>query len=113
MASFTGECLGHPQIYGPRGFQNSAQLKHSTRKSDYFPTKWLPHKSAMAPPTRLDLLAILSNLFISSPSQWMKKKSEQQLSFYFFTIQNMGDFLGLRKNNIGIGDAKGPFGGSL
>ena len=43
----------------------------------------------MAPPTRLDLLAFLSNLFISSTSRWMKKNRNNNNIFlkkFFFTI---------------------------
>ena len=36
---------------------------------------WGPYKSAMAPRARLDLLAIVANLFISSTSRWNKKTS--------------------------------------
>ena len=37
-----------------------------------------PHKAAMAPPTRLDLLAVLCNLFISSTSRWMQKSRSRK-----------------------------------
>ena len=43
--------------------------------------KWLPHKSAMAPPTRLDLLAILSNQFIYGTSRSVKNRSSNNIFF--------------------------------
>ena len=45
-----------------------------------------PHKSAMAPPAHLDLLAILSNLFISGTLGTRLKKLERQQRFHFFIM---------------------------